>query len=833
MAKNQTPEPRREPNQTSNAMRVRTLVLVAFFIIFGFGLLVYQLYALQLRDPESNRTKAMEQQLSDDVIPATRGNIYSSTGKLLAKSSVVWNITADPSACNQAFVAQASQEIAQLLGGSVTAESIQEKLSDTESKYKVIAKGVDMPTAQAIMDYANTKQWVDANGNPTSADAEGAEQEKVLYFYSEQSSTREYPYGSFLSSVLGFCNADGDGMYGLEKSYNEELAGTPGRSITTQNAFGYELADADANVHEAINGYNLNLTIDDNIQLMVEQCLADAIEEYNVKNRGAAIVMDVNTGEIYAMATMDQFDPNDPYTIQDAELAAVLDSGTLTPEGIDLLQSRLGEDAVADIVADGVISDDEYTTLQGYIREAQWKNKNVTELYYPGSVFKLVTASAALDSGLMDASQQYYCSGEMTLFPDTVWETSYHCAEGEAHGWMDMASALNYSCNLYFIQAAEAMSPEFFYSYFQAFGLAETTGIDLPYESKGISKTQADMEKTATDLYSSAFGQSQKLTTIQMATAVAAVVNGGYLVTPHVVDTITDENGNVVEEIGTNIRRQVISEEVSEQICAMMEDNVGHNDDDAYHSCQNAYVAGYRIGGKSGTAEQLDRELRSDGDYHKAISFAGVLPINDPEILVFVMLDDPRWTYDYASQLVAPLVGNIISEIAPYLGIERDESYAPDGYVTVPNAVGTRWTSAQVALNKLGLSHKLIGSSDGDIIYQYPYTGAKVPAGSTIYFYTETDQDAMTTVPDVAGKTGAFAQQMLKASGLNVDLQGDENARVSAQSVAAGSSVPYGTIITLETEAAAEPAQESDSEESNQESEAPAEESADGEADAG
>ena len=218
MAKNQTPEPRREPNQTSNGMRIRTLVLVAFFLIFGFGLLVYQLYALQLRDPESNRTKAMEQQLSDDVIPATRGSIYSSTGKLLAKSSVVWNITADPSACNQAFVDQASEEISQLLGGTVTADSIREKLSDTSSKYKVIAKGVDMPTAQAVMDYANTKQWVDADGNPTSADAEGADQEKVLYFYSEQASTREYPYGSFLSSVLGFCNSDGDGMYGLEKS---------------------------------------------------------------------------------------------------------------------------------------------------------------------------------------------------------------------------------------------------------------------------------------------------------------------------------------------------------------------------------------------------------------------------------------------------------------------------------------------------------------------------------------------------------------------------------------------------------------------------------------
>lgn len=773
----------------NNALRVRTLLLVALFIIFGMGLLVYQLYALQLRDPEKYRVGAAEQQLSDEEIPASRGTIYTSTGKVLAKSTTVWNIIADPSRCNEKYIAQAAQDISDLLGGSVTAESILEKLSDTKSQYKVLARGVDLPTKDAIIEYANTKRPLN-DGDPEE------EWETVLNIYTEQSSTRSYPYGSFLSSVLGFTNSDGEGVYGLEKSYQEELAGTPGRRITSQNAWGYT-SDDDGQEYDPINGYDLHLTIDDQVQSVVEKYLGQALKEYSVKNRGTVIVMDVNTGAILSMATMSQFDPNDPYTISDPEMAAVLDDETLTAEEIDLLQSRLGEDNVASIVEDGVLSSEEYSTLQGYIREAQWKNKSVTELYFPGSVFKLVTAASALDSGLMDASQVFYCNGKLTVNEGTQWEHTYRCANDSIHGPLDMAGALEESCNLYFIQVAEMMTPEFFYNYYQAFGLDETTGIDLPYESKGISKTQADMERTTTDLYSTAFGQTQKLTAIQMATAVSAVVNGGYLVTPYVVGSMTDDAGNVVSETQPNIRRQVISEDVSQQLCAMMENNVGGGKDG--YSCRNVYVAGYSIGGKSGTAEQLDRSKRSDDDYHKQISFAAVLPAEDPEILVFAVLDDPRWVEDFASQIVAPMVGNIISEIAPYLGIARDPDYVEPESITVPNAVGNRWSLAQANLNKLGLGHQLIGSGS-EIVYQYPYAGTSVPAGSTVYFYTDSTTGSLTTVPDVTGKTGTFASQMLKSANLNVKLVGDANGKVVSQDVAASSSAEFGTVVTIQTE---------------------------------
>ena len=804
MNQDKTPHPRERRAENSrhpinNALRVRTLLLVAVFILFGMGLLIYQLYALQLRDPERYRVGAAEQQLSDEVLPATRGSIYTSTGKVLARSTTVWNIIADPSRCNEAFIAEAADKISELLDGTVTSESILEKLSDRDSQYKVLARGVDLPTKDAILEYADTERAL-TPGAPEE------EWDTVLNIYTEQSSTRSYPYNTFLSSVLGFTDADGNGMYGLERSYNDVLAGTPGRSISMQNALGYEVDAADAEVHEPVNGYDLHLTIDENVQAIVEKYLAQAMDEYSVMNRGTVIVMDVNTGAILSMATVDQFDPNDPYTIQDPDLAAVLADSTLTDEEIDLLQSRLGENEVADIVEDGVLGEDEYSVLQGYLREAQWKNKSVTELYFPGSVFKLITAAAALDSGLVDASQQYYCGGELTVNPGTEWEITYHCANGDVHGWQDMAGLLEESCNLYFIQLAETMSTQFFTDYYSAFGLYERTGIDLPYEAAGISKTKADMDQVITDLYSSSFGQSQKITPIQMATAVAAVVNGGYLLTPYVVGSITDDSGNVIEQTQTDIRRQVISEEVSAQLRTMMENNVGQGQDG--YSCRNVYVAGYAIGGKSGTGEQLDRSKRSyDDDYHKQISFAAALPIDDPEYLVFAVLDDPRWIKDFASMIVAPMIGNIISEIAPYLGIPTDADFVAPETVKVVNQIGKGWSTAQSELNKAGLKHVILGSGD-TITYQYPYAPMEVPYGSTVYLYTEAETGSMTTVPDAAGKTGTFAEQMLHSANLNVRISGDPDGRVVSQDVAAGSSVEYGTVVTLTTDTAAQEAAE-------------------------
>ena len=789
-------------------MKARTMFCVAVFIIAGFGLLIYQLYALQLRDAELYRTEAVTQQMKDITLPALRGSIYSVNGKLLAKSNTVWNIVADPSSiaksgATEAQLRTAAQGLADLLGDGTTADALYEILTaknanGTPYQYRMLAKGVEKPVADAIVNYADTYRM--------EPEKDGTTGKRILYLSTEQASTRSYPYGEFLASVLGFCNSDGEGAYGLEKYYNETLAGTPGRSVAETDVNGNALASGQSDLHEAIDGNDLYLTIDENVQAIVEQYLTEAMNTFTVHGRGSAIVMNVKTGAILAMASIEQFDPNDPYKITDAKMTAILDKEEIDAEDIDWLEGRLGEKAVKDIIADGKISRDktvdedgnevasEYTQLQGMMREAQWKNKNITELYMPGSVFKLITASAGLDSGIMSTSQTFYCGGSLTVNEGSeLWEHTYRCANGEVHYEQDMAGALNHSCNLWFIQAAETLKPQIFYDYIQAFGFTQPTGIDLPNETRWTSVYNAEqMAEVDTNLYTAAFGQNESITPMQMATAVAAIANGGYLVTPYVVDSVTDKDGNIVTQTETSIRRQVISEEVSRQLLSMMENNV-HGEGN-YHSCANAYVAGYRIGGKSGTAERTDRHLRGDGDYYKMMSFAAVLPIDDPEIEVFVLLDDPRWFKDYASQVVAPVVGNIISEIAPYLGIEQDAAYNPTGTVKVQTCLEYTWTNAQVTLNRLGLKHKLIGPSSGTIVYQYPVGGSVVPAGSTVYLYTATDQNAMTTVPDVTGKTGTFAEQMLKAANLNVQFAGDSSGKVVAQDVEAGTSAAYGTM---------------------------------------
>lgn len=822
--------PRHRP-RASKGIKYWTLFCMIAFILACYGVLVYQLYVWQVRDAESYRAEAVTQQLKDTTLPAVRGSIYSANGKLLAKSSTVWNIVADPSSilksgATEDQIRTAAEHIAELLDDGTTADTVYKALTASNKdtgepyQYRVVKKGVEKPVADAILAYADSYRLKDGAVVDTSLQTEEKEDKKdgeaktgkaarILYLTSEQAASRTYPYGEFLASVLGFCNEDGSGAYGLEKYYDETLAGTPGRSVAETDAYGDPLASGQADVHEAIDGSNLNLTIDENVQSIVEEYLTEAMSTFTVHGRGSAIVMNVKTGAILAMASLEQFDPNDPKTITDPKMNEILAKTEIDAEDIDWLESRLGEKAVKDIIADGIISHEkttnekgeevssEATQLQGMMREAQWKNKNITELYMPGSVFKLITASAGLDSGVMSAEQTFYCGGSLTVNEGSeLWEHTYHCANGEVHYEQDMAGALNHSCNLWFIQAAETLKPQIFYDYIQAFGFTQPTGIDLPNETRWTSVYNAEqMAEVDTNLYTAAFGQNESITPMQMATAVAAIANGGYLVTPYVVDSISDKDGNIISQTETNIRRQVISEEVSRQLLAMMENNV-HGAGD-YHSCANAYVAGYRIGGKSGTAERTDRHLRGDGDYYKMMSFAAVLPIDDPEIEVFVLLDDPRWVKDYASQVVAPVGGNIISEIAPYLGIEQDADYNPTGTVTVQTCLDYTWTNAQVTLNRLGLKHKLIGPSSGNIVYQYPVGGSVVPAGSTIYLYTATDQNSMTTTPDVVGKTGTFAEQMLKAANLNVQFAGDSSGKVVAQDVEAGTSAAYGTIITL------------------------------------
>ena len=816
---------RSDPHERLSArLRHFSFGAAVFFVVAAAGIVTHSLYNIQIKQGATFRQYAAQQQLLDSTIQATRGEIYDASGITLASTSVVWTIWADPSYSTALFTSQTVEETGEavktvdettladvsrqltlrLLSGdgesldSVDTSSaeyqtqyqtVHDALAKNGSSYQVLATKVNNAVKLSIEKYISEYNKDHAKAK-TLEDGTVIKKGRVSVS-SSKSFQRDYPYGAFAASVLGFCNGDGEGFYGLEKSYNDTLAGVNGRTITLRNAYGNAIADANATTYAAKDGSNLVLSLDVNVQEVVERYLNEAIYANTVENRGAAIVMNVKTGAILAMASKPDFDPNAPLDFSE-NLAYLNEQVNAEPE----IYTIYKKDANGNYLRDeqGKKIPEEEPDYTGTYRDIQWKNKTITELYYPGSVFKVITAAMGVDSGKATYYTTFNCSGAYGVAKET-----YHCAGKKAHGVQNLAEALRNSCNIYFIQLGQRLGSSAFYDYFDAFGFTERTGVDLPNET-GMMKYYTKSQLGEVELSSSSFGQAMAVTPLQVCTAISAAVNGGYLVTPHVVDKITDQNGNVVEEIGANVRRQVISKSASETIRQIMEYEVG--DGTTTGGGSNAYVAGYRIGGKSGTSEQLNMERRADGDYKKVASFAAVLPANDPEILVYVMLDDPNNAHtDYSSILAAPVVGNIISEIAPYLGIATDGIDRSQNTVKVPNLVGKEWSNAQVSLNTKCLKHQLVESESDQtaavVTYQYPHAGATVASGTTIYLYTDTYSGSHTEVPDVSGKSADFARQMLTAAGLNCQVAGDSAGTVQSQSEAAGSSVQKGTVVTI------------------------------------
>ncbi len=818
---------RSDPHERLSArLRRFSFGAAVFFVMAAAGIVTYSLYKIQIEQGATFRQYAAEQQLLDSTLQATRGEIYDASGITLASTSVVWTIWADPSYSTALFTSQTAEETGEVLktvdettlaevsrqitlrllsgdGESLDRvdtssaeyqtqyQTVHDALAKNTSSYQVLATKVNNAVKLSIEKYVSTynKEHTKAK---TLEDGTTVRKGRVSVS-SSKSFQRDYPYGAFAASVLGFCNGEGEGFYGLEKSYDSTLAGVNGRTITRRNAYGNAIADANATTYAAKDGSNLVLSLDVNVQEVVERYLNEAVYANNVENRGAAIVMNVKTGAILAMASKPDFDPNDPLEFS-ANLTYLSEQVQAEPEIYTIYLKDPDDPKKFLLDENGKKIPDPDPDYTGTYRDIQWKNKAITELYYPGSVFKVITAAMGVDSGKAAYYTTFNCSGAYGVAKET-----YHCAGKKSHGVQNLAEALRNSCNIYFIQLGQRLGSSVFYDYFDAFGFTERTGVDLPNET-GMMKYYTKNQLGEVELASSAFGQAMAVTPLQVCTAISAAVNGGYLVTPHVVDKITDQNGNVVEEVGANVRRQVISKSASETIRQIMEYEVG--DGSTSGGGSNAYVAGYRIGGKSGTSEQLNMERRADGDYKKVASFAAVLPANDPEILVYVMLDDPNNARtDYSSILAAPVVGNIISEIAPYLGIATDGIDRSQTTVKVPNLVSKEWSNAQVALNNKGLKHQLVESESSQtaavVTYQYPHAGAEVASGTTIYLYTDTYSGSHTEVPDVSGKSADFARQMLTAAGLNCQVAGDSTGTVQSQSEAAGASVQKGTVVTI------------------------------------
>ena len=599
--------------QQNPLMRRRARFLAAVLAVVCFGGLLVRLFILQVLDPQGYAARAADQQLRGATLPAARGEIISADGTLLATSETCWTIRAAPRELADELVEPAARALSEIL--DIDYEETLEKLSQRTSNDCLLSRRVDRETADAV------REWCTAN------DAQGIQ--------IRQDTKRVYHQGDFMGGILGFTDVDNAGLWGLELQYNEELTGQNGQILTAKNAWGYDMPTHYQTLVDAVPGQTLTLTIDSNIQHWLESAMDAAVREHNVAQRGVGIVMDVQTGAILAMTSQPDYDPNTPRQIINEEVRAQVDALT-------------GEERSA--------------ALQE-AQQTQWRNKAISDLYEPGSVFKLITAAAALDSGVCQPDDTFVCAGKIN-----VAGTWFRCANGHVHGVETFAQGLAVSCNPCFIQIGARLGKENFCNYFEAFGLREGTGIDLPGEVKRSEYYTAD-RMGPVELASCSFGQSSKVSYLQMLTAVSAVVNGGNLMQPYVVQRITDPDGTVVQEVEPTVKHRVISEETSATMCKLMEGVV--TDGTGTHAAVN----GYFVGGKSGTSQKLD----SENEGARISSFVAVAPIDEPRLAVLVCLDEPHsWTTS-GGTLSGPVCAEVLQKALPYLGIEPEvETEADD-----------------------------------------------------------------------------------------------------------------------------------------------------------
>ena len=649
--------------------RIRVFAAVVAVVCFG-GLLV-RLFVLQILDPDNYADRAAGQQLRDTTLPAARGEIISADGVVLATSKTCWTIRASPRELDDAIVEPAARALSEIL--ELDYDDTLEKLSQRSSNDCLLRRRVDADMANAV------RTWCAENG------ARGIQ---VL-----QDTKRVYPEGDFMGCLLGFTDVDNQGLWGLELAYDEPLTGQNGVILTAKNAWGYDMPTHYSTLQEAVPGSSLTLTIRDDIQHYLESALCAAVEEHNVASRAVGIVMDVNTGAVLAMSTKPDYDPNNPRVIVDETVRARVNALT-------------GEERSAAL-----------QTAQ----QAQWRNKAISDLYEPGSVFKLITCSAALDTGAVTRNTTFVCAGKIG-----VAGTTFRCANGHVHGSETVAQGLAVSCNPCFIQIGARLGKENFCKYFEAFGLRTATGIDLPGEIKRSEYYTAD-RMGPVELASCSFGQSSKVSYLQMITAVCAVVNGGKLMQPYVVQTITDADGQVTYQAQPTVKAQVIKEETSAVMRELMEGVVTSG------TGKNAAVAGYRVGGKSGTSQKLD----SENERARIASFVAVAPIENPQIAVLVCLDEPHsWTTS-GGALSGPVCAEVLQKSLPRLGIEPsyNEEEQKKYFTTVPDVTGWRTAAAGQKLAEYSLTADVLGEGER-VQSQYPAAGTSVRKNSAIQLDT-------------------------------------------------------------------------------------------------
>lgn len=722
----------------------RILLLLIFFIC-ACGILIGRLFYWQIIRGEELTAKAREQQTSDNVIRPPRGLIYDRNLKVLANNMSVETISISPKNVRE-NKNQTKEEIADNIAEclNVDRETVLKKI-EKSSSFEYIKRKVEKEEADKLREYVN-KYSIDG--------IKFAEDTK-----------RYYPYSNFASQVIGFVGDDNTGLEGIEMVYDDTLKGVPGRIVSANKISGLELPDNSESYVEAQPGKSVVLTIDETIQHFAEKHLENARIENKLEEGAACIVMDVKTGEILAMATKPDYDLNKPFEIT----AAVEEKYPNVNEELAKL--------------DGTEYNQKLTESLMFLR----RNKAVVDSYEPGSTFKIAVAAMALEENAVGLNDHFYCSGSIK-----VADRRISCANRNGHGAETFVQGVQNSCNPVFIEVGKRVGKERFLKYLKGFGFLDKTGIELPGETSGIFHEESNFKEI--DLATSSFGQSFNVTPLQMVTMVAAVANGGKMMKPHLVKQLVDDEQNIIEDYKPTFVRQIISEQTSKTMCEILESVVSKG------GGKNAYLAGYRIAGKTGTSE---KQPRGNGKY--VASFVGFAPADDPQIVCLVILDQPPAgsTY-YGGLIAAPVVKNILEESLSYLGVEPEYKEDEIAYldITVPSVTGKNKAEAEKELEALGLKTVIKGS--GDVVTeQIPKAYSKLSAGSKAVLYTEGEaSEKNITVPNVVGCTASAANKGITDSGLNVRIKGLANVSGLAvcveQSPAAGTAVEPGTVVTLE-----------------------------------
>ena len=746
------------PSEKAKLQTTRRMIALLLLFALAFLYLSTRLFSLQVFRYDEYQERVMNEITVASRLRARRGDILDSSGNILATGRTVYRVYISP-------------------------KNIALREKEAPGRYKErIASGLSEILGipyETIFKKADKKRYLDQT---IAQNINSAVNEKILAFVeaenlhglvlTEASESRYYPNGTLAAHLLGFTGSDNQGLFGLELFYQDDLAGEDGSYLFAVDAHGNDKSYGYTTYTEPTDGLNLVTTLDSYIQRELEACLAEIIEEFDVRNRATGIVMNVNTGAILAMATAPTFDPNSPYELDELSAALLSSSGYAT-------------------------SSEEYAAYKNELLLEMWKNKPITELYEPGSTFKIVTSAMALDLGVTNAGDaSFFCGGSYS----PVKGVTISCWRKIGHGsGFTYSYGLQQSCNCAMMQVVSRIGSENFYRYFGEFGLRERTGIDLPGEANSIFHTLSALGTV--ELATSSFGQRFKVTPLQELTAIAAVANGGYLVTPHLIDRLVDNNGNTVYRYEPEVKRQVVSTEAAQTVAAMLEEGVSGTG-----ASRNAYALGYRIAAKTGTSEKLDKQDENGGFSLRIGSCVGFAPYDNPEIAMIIVVDEPQ-TAHYGATVAAPYISRLSRVSLSHLGYDAvyraDEEAMRE--VTVGNYVGMSVAEAKRAIAKEGLAVDFGDAASTDIVTaQMPRAGDTLHLGAgRILLYTDSPKGDYVAVPDLAGLDMTAATKKLLDIGLNIQLLGASHGQSTAypkaatQSIAPGATVSRGTIIAV------------------------------------